>query len=1115
MANQNFRVKHGLEVNGNTLITGITTVGSLETAVGTITDLKGTNISISGIASLPTLDTTNGEINYLTGVHLDYSGIASVTKLESTNVTVGVGTFTTIDVTNGTIDILSGTDINVSGAITASSFTGDLTGGVVGNITGNAGSATTLETSRSFSVSGDVATSTGVSFDGSADVNLSVTLSNTFDASTSGIITASKLSTGAVGTGIYIDQSTISGPSEMVIDPAGVGDNTGSVRIKGDLLVDGQQLIINSETITLGDFVVGIASTATTDSLADGAGIQIGPDNTLLYDHTNTSLKSSENFNLAEGKSYKINGTDVLSYNTLGSTIFDSSLTSVGTLGNLNVSGIVTATTFDGNLTGNVTGNVTGIAEQASELVTARTFTVLGDVATVGGVTFDGTADVDLTVSLSSSFDANTSGIITATKFDSNDLNVSGMATISQIHLGGLSPDGSTFGISGYVPVANGSNGWSWQPIAAAGGGSLDGISVLEEGSSVGAAGSIISLNFTGDNVTATATGTSATIDFSDTPTYQNVVSIQSDDGNPARLDLYCEVTNAHYTRLQAAAHTEYSGNVTVTLPVIDGTMIVGGANSNTVDITTSGDITANSFIKSSNSGGFLKADGTEDTNTYLTSETSHSDVLVDGDFTSNGFMKRTGAGTYAVDSNTYLTSYTETDPVVAAINGIVKSNGTTISAAVAGTDYLAPTGDGSSLTNIVTGITAGVGVTISASTGNVTINATATGSALTLKEVASRTGATNTTVSNVEEIRFNNGAGFSVLDEGSGVAFVDLGSTFNPWYIDGQDTLKATGEEPIEFVAGPGIAITTKAVASVGIGTTFSKAITINAKGYVNVGGDFPSAGISTTGDTFYHTDYGKIFVYYDGFWVDTSPTSGGGGSSSSSSGGGGATVTTSDNAPSTPSDGDLWWDSSSGKLKIYYDDGQDTPSAQWADASPPLSASTISSVSNGTNSISIGSSTGFSDKSIQFSTNGARRWNIQGSGSLIPEDHDSYDIGSAEYKVRDIYEADSSDARLKTDIADYTGGLEFVESLRVVDFTWKEGVDGKPAGNRETGLIAQEVKEALDASNYNSWRLHTDGDRQGVDKKQLIPALISAVQELTEEVRTLRSRVQELENK
>ena len=82
-------------------------------------------------------------------------------------------------------------------------------------------------------------------------------------------------------------------------------------------------------------------------------------------------------------------------------------------------------------------------------------------------------------------------------------------------------------------------------------------------------------------------------------------------------------------------------------------------------DVTISGVTTSTSFIKSSNSGGFLKADGTEDTNTYLT-------------------------------------SYTETDPVVGAISGIVKANGSgTISAATAGTDYLTPSGDGSSLTGL------------------------------------------------------------------------------------------------------------------------------------------------------------------------------------------------------------------------------------------------------------------------------------------------------------------------------------------------------------------------------------------------------------------------------
>ena len=54
----------------------------------------------------------------------------------------------------------------------------------------------------------------------------------------------------------------------------------------------------------------------------------------------------------------------------------------------------------------------------------------------------------------------------------------------------------------------------------------------------------------------------------------------------------------------------------------------------------------------------------------------------------------------------------------------------------------------------------------------------------------------------------------------------------------------------------------------------------------------------------------------------------------------GGGATVTTDDNAPSNPVDGDLWWKSNEGRLKVYYADGS---SNQWIDASPPLAPTNI----------------------------------------------------------------------------------------------------------------------------------------------------------------------------
>jgi uncharacterized protein (DUF486 family) len=49
--------------------------------------------------------------------------------------------------------------------------------------------------------------------------------------------------------------------------------------------------------------------------------------------------------------------------------------------------------------------------------------------------------------------------------------------------------------------------------------------------------------------------------------------------------------------------------------------------------------------------------------------------------------------------------------------------------------------------------------------------------------------------------------------------------------------------------------------------------------------------------------------------------------------SGGGGASVTTADTAPSSPSDGDLWYDTTTLRLYVYYDDGT---SSQWVKANP-----------------------------------------------------------------------------------------------------------------------------------------------------------------------------------
>ena len=230
---------------------------------------------------------------------------------------------------------------------------------------------------------------------------------------------------------------SIYGPSELIIDPAAVGDNTGSVRIKGDLYVDGTQTILNSTTIELADFNVGIATTVGTNALLDGAGIGIGSTGirkTLTYANTpSDSLKSSENFDLASGKVYKIDGTSVLSSTTLGSSIVNSSLTSVGTLTNLVVTGVTTSGGYNAT-----TGN-----EYKINGTSVLTSTTLGSGVVNSSLTSVGTLG-QLNVT-----GVSTLGVTTATNVTLQQLNVSGVSTLSTTTISSLNVSGvSTLGVT-------------------------------------------------------------------------------------------------------------------------------------------------------------------------------------------------------------------------------------------------------------------------------------------------------------------------------------------------------------------------------------------------------------------------------------------------------------------------------------------------------------------------------------------------------------------------------------------------------------------------------------------------------------------------------------------
>ena len=115
----------------------------------------------------------------------------------------------------------------------------------------------------------------------------------------------------------------------------GFGSN---VTIAGNLTVNGTTTSVNSTTLTVVDknIELGTAASGTTvsDSTANGGGLTLkgATDKTIIWDSTNANWTSSENWNLASGKVYKINNASVLSSDTLGSGVVNSSLTSVGTL---------------------------------------------------------------------------------------------------------------------------------------------------------------------------------------------------------------------------------------------------------------------------------------------------------------------------------------------------------------------------------------------------------------------------------------------------------------------------------------------------------------------------------------------------------------------------------------------------------------------------------------------------------------------------------------------------------------------------------------------------------------------------------------------------------------
>jgi hypothetical protein len=107
-------------------------------------------------------------------------------------------------------------------------------------------------------------------------------------------------------------------------------------------------------------------------------------------------------------------------------------------------------------------------------------------------------------------------------------------------------------------------------------------------------------------------------------------------------------------------------------------------------------------------------------------------------------------------------------------------------------------------------------------------------------------------------------------------------------------------------------------------------------------------------------------------------------------------------------------------------------------------------------------------------------------------------------------------SDARDKTNIEDLPIGLGFINTLRPRKFEW-DTRDGAKKGITEGGFIAQELQQAEEGNEWLGLVYEENPEKLEASYGKLLPVLVKAVQELSEELETQKKEIAQLrmENK
>ena len=160
-----------------------------------------------------------------------------------------------------------------------------------------------------------------------------------------------------------------------------------------------------------------------------------------------------------------------------------------------------------------------------------------------------------------------------------------------------------------------------------------------------------------------------------------------------------------------------------------------------------------------------------------------------------------------------------------------------------------------------------------------------------------------------------------------------------------------------------------------------------------------------------------------------------------------------------------------------------------------------------------------------MQASVNGAvqlyydntKQFETMSTGCLTqtiePYDDDQHDLGASDKRWDDVYATNgtiqTSDRNSKKDIVKSDLGLTFINAVEPVSYKFKDGT------RTHYGVIAQDLETVLDGKDFAGLTKDTESGNYGVRYTELISPLIKAVQELSAEVQTLKTKVTALEAK